>query len=138
MKTEGLMSTPEYQGIHHASVLVDDTQRALGFYHELLGMPLDHDRPNLGFPGAWLKVGEQQIHLIECPNPDPLERPPHGGRDRHIALTVRSLQVIADRLDEAGWPYTRSRSGRMALFCRDPDGNTLELAESAQDASKPT
>lgn len=26
--------------------------------------------------------------------------------------------------------YTRSRSGRCALFCRDPDQNALEFVES--------
>jgi len=26
-------------------------------------------------------------------------------------------------------PYTLSRSGRRALFCRDPDGNAIELVE---------
>jgi glyoxylase I family protein len=121
------MSTPQYLGIHHASVLVGDTRRALAFYHELLGMPLDDTRPDLGFPGAWLGIGAQQIHLIECPSPDPVERPPHGGRDRHTALAVADLEAIVERLEVAGWPYTRSRSGRAALFCRDPDGNTLEL-----------
>lgn len=123
------MSTPEYRGIHHASVLVDDTERALAFYHGLLGLPIDPSRPDLDFPGAWLAVGGQQIHLIECPNPDPRERPPHGGRDRHTALAVARLDTLVARLDAADWPYTRSRSGRAALFCRDPDGNTLEMIE---------
>ncbi|HBH36209.1 MAG TPA: glyoxalase, partial [Gammaproteobacteria bacterium] len=78
--------------------------------------------------GAWLKVGDQQIHLLELPNPDPLEnRPPHGGRDRHVALAVADLSLIRQRLDEAGIDYTMSRSGREALFCRDPDANAIEL-----------
>lgn len=125
------MSEPAYLGIHHASVLVADTARALAFYHDLLGMPVADDRPDLGFPGAWLVIGDQQIHLLECPNPDPAERPPHGGRDRHTALRVRDLKAIVTRLEAAGWPYTRSRSGRAALFCRDPDGNTLEMVAGA-------
>jgi len=34
---------------------------------------------------------------------------------------------LAGRLDAAGISYTPSRSGRAALFCRDPDGNALEF-----------
>ena len=120
----------EFLRIHHASVVVADSQRALGFYLDILGMQLDPSRPDLGFPGAWLKVGEQQIHLLEVKNPDTVEgRPAHAGRDRHTALQVRGLDELEQRLETAGIPYTRSRSGRKAIFCRDPDGNGIEFVE---------
>lgn len=113
--------------MHHASLLVADTARALAFYRDLLGLPLA-ERPDLGFPGAWLQVGAQQIHLLELPNPDPQAgRPDHVGRDRHLALAVDELDAMIARLERAGIPYTRSRSGRAAVFCRDPDGNGVEL-----------
>jgi glyoxylase I family protein len=114
-------------GIHHASLIVSDTERSLGFYRDLLGLPLA-DRPELAFPGAWLQVGRGQIHLLELPNPDPVEgRPRHGGRDRHLALSIEGLDAVARRLERAGIEFTRSRSGRSAIFCRDPDANALEL-----------
>ncbi|MEJ2644022.1 MAG: VOC family protein [Gammaproteobacteria bacterium] len=120
----------EVSGLHHVSVLVGDTARALAFYHGVLGIAVDGGRPDLGFPGAWLNVGGAQIHLLELPNPDPtIGRPAHGGRDRHVALTVRDVAATAAALERAGIDYTRSRSGRPALFCRDPDGNALELVE---------
>jgi glyoxylase I family protein len=53
----------------------------------------------------------------------------HGGRDRHLAALVSDLDAVAARLDGAGIGYTLSRSGRRALFVRDPDANTLELIE---------
>jgi glyoxylase I family protein len=116
-----------FVAIQHASLLVSDTRRALAFYRDVLGLePVA--RPDLGFPGAWLGVGQQQIHLLELPNPDPVDgRPAHGGRDRHVALLTRDLGGLTGRLDAAGVAYTPSRSGRPALFCRDPDGNTLEI-----------
>lgn len=114
--------------ILHVSVIVADTERALGFYRDVLGLRLDPRRPDLGYPGAWLDVGSQQIHLLEVPNPDPTtDRPPHGGRDRHAAFAVDDFDSLRAALDRAGIPYTLSKSGRRALFCRDPDGNTLEL-----------
>lgn len=117
-------------GVHHASLLVRDIEMSLGFYRDLLGLSLDSKRPDLGYPGAWLQAGSQQIHLMELPDPDPREgRPDHGGRDRHIALAVSDLGQIIERLAEAGLSYSVSRSGRRALFCRDPDGNALEFME---------
>ena len=121
---------PRLTAFHHASLLVSDTIRALDFYQGLLGLEIEPSRPDLGFPGAWLRLGEVQIHLLELPNPDPVEgRPAHGGRDRHLAFRVENLEAMARRLEAAGVQVSRSRSGRAALFCRDPDGNAVELLE---------
>ena len=117
--------------LHHASLIVADTARSMGFYQDLLGLEADGNRPDLGYPGAWLWVGGRQLHLLQLPNPDPVQgRPAHGGRDRHVAFVVAKLDLLVDRLESAGVAYTLSRSGRRALFCRDPDGNALEFMES--------
>ena len=114
--------------LHHVSVIVADTARALEFYRDLLGLAVNSDRPDLGYPGAWLDVGAAQIHLLELPNPDPVtNRPAHGGRDRHLALAVPDFEDVLQRLEAAGVAVSRSRSGRAAAFCRDPDGNAVEL-----------
>jgi glyoxylase I family protein len=117
-------------GMHHASLIVADTNRSLGFYQDLLGLSVDASRPDLGYPGAWLRLGAQQIHLLELANPDPTDgRPVHGGRDRHLALSVPDLDRVIERMDAADIRYNLSRSGRRALFCRDPDANALEFVE---------
>ena len=118
------------QALHHVSLVVADTGKALGFYHDLLGLPL-LPRPDLGFPGAWLQLGQQQLHLLQVHNPDPVQdRPQHGGRDRHIAVNIDSLDELVQALKKAGISYSRSRSGRAAVFCRDPDGNGLEFIQA--------
>ena len=43
-----------------------------------------------------------------------------------FATTTAALETA---LECAGISYTRSRSGRQALFCRDPDGNALEFGD---------
>ncbi len=115
--------------ILHATFLSADLERSRSFYEGVLGLSADPARPDLGFPGVWYAVGtHQQIHLMRLPNPEAgLQRPDHGGRDRHVALAVDDLAELAGRMDAAGIPYTRSKSGRAALFCRDPDGNALEF-----------
>jgi glyoxylase I family protein len=45
-------------------------------------------------------------------------------------MLVSDLQQIMQRLESSNIDYTLSKSGRRALFCRDVDGNALELIES--------
>ena len=119
-----------FNEILHIGLLVKDTTRSLEFYQGVLGLEIDATRPDLGYPGAWLRVGRQQIHLMELTNPDPVTgRPAHGGRDRHFALAVSDVDELRRALDAAGVVYTQSKSGRKAMFCRDPDGNALEFVE---------
>lgn len=114
--------------IHHSSVVVADIEVSLAFYCNILGLMVDPARPDLGYPGAWLRIGQQQIHLLEVDNVDPtVGRPEHVGRDRHVAFHLDNIDALAKQLEHADIPYTRSRSGRNALFCRDPDGNGLEF-----------
>lgn len=118
--------------IHHVSLLTSDLQRSLAFYEGVLQFAREESRPDLGSSGAWLKLGDHQIHLLELPNPDPTQgRPAHAGRDRHLALTVADITRLEAVLRAAGVDITKSRSGRRALFCRDPDGNGLEFVEPA-------
>jgi len=117
--------------IQHVSVIVADLPRALHFYVDVLGLDVDATRPEMAFNGAWLKVGTQHIHLLQLPNPDPVSgRPPHAGRDRHTALLVSGLDELVERLERAAVSFTRSHSGRSAVFCRDPDCNAVELIEA--------
>jgi glyoxylase I family protein len=121
---------PLVAAIDHCSLIVANTAKALEFYRGILGMKVDASRPELGYPGAWLQMESSQIHLLELPNPDPLDnRPVHGGRDRHLALRVTDLNTVIQRLQQAGINYSKSKSGRAALFCRDFDENAIELIE---------
>ena len=126
------------QSILHATVIVANLDKSLEFYCNILGLEMNPDRPDLGYPGAWLNVGQQQLHLMQLPNPDPIAgRPIHGGRDRHIAFVIADLELLRQRLDEAEVDYTLSKSGRQALFCRDPDSNALEFVELPLSAHLP-
>jgi len=118
--------------ILHIAMIVSDIQQSADFYEGILGLRRDV-RPDLGFSGIFYALdGGQQLHLMQIPNPyAACALPEHGGRDRHLAFGVDDIDEIAERLAQAGIGFTRSRSGRAAMFCRDPDGNVIELCEVA-------
>jgi glyoxylase I family protein len=116
-------------GILHASFLTSDLARSRAFYEDVLGLRPNPNRPQMSYEGVWYDVApNQQIHLLLLPSPETgLQRPAHGGHDRHVALEASDFERLIARLEQAGIVYTLSSSGRRALFCRDPDGNTLEF-----------
>jgi glyoxylase I family protein len=121
-----------YGGLHHAGLLVADTELAKKFLIGVFGFSDESElRPKtLPYPGAFLRCGAHQIHLMELPNPDAdSTRPEYVGRDRHLALAVNSVESLRARLDKVGHAYKLSSSGRKALFCRDVDSNGFEFVE---------
>jgi len=116
----------------HATILVADLNKARAFYEQILGFVANHSRPAMSFDGVWYDLGpQQQLHLMQLPNPEAgLQRPENGGRDRHIAFAVDNLSALAQTLEGSGVVYNLSKTGRRALFCRDPDDNALEFVET--------
>ncbi|CAK9860306.1 unnamed protein product [Sphagnum jensenii] len=123
----------EFSGVHHVGVLCENLERSLEFYCGLLGLETNPNRPNSKLPyrGAWLNVGSEMIHLMELPNPDPTTgRPEQGAEDRHVCVFVKDLKPLKALFDKTGTLYTTSMYGRVQLFARDPDGNTVEFQEA--------
>ena len=118
--------------LHHVTFLSADLTLSRAFYQDLLGLSPDDKRPAMSFDGIWYDIAPgQQLHLMRLPDPElNLQRPLYGGRDRHIAFCVADLAAIIIKLDAAAIAYTRSQSGRPAVFCRDPDQNALEFIEA--------
>jgi catechol 2,3-dioxygenase-like lactoylglutathione lyase family enzyme len=108
-------------GIHHVGLVVTDVDAARHFYLDRLGLSERDDRPDFGFGGAWLQVGDQQVHLIEGREPAP------GGG--HFALAVDDLDSVVAQLRGAGVTVSDPvpvGTGRQS-FVRDPSGNVVEL-----------
>lgn len=125
-----MTESDNFLSIHHISFIIYNLDNAMHFYGKVLDLKVDESRPNLSIDGCWFTINEtQQIHLLLVTNNDPVKRPAHGGRDRHTAFKVRDLDIIALRLDDNAITYMMSKSGRKALFVRDPDRNTLELMQ---------
>jgi catechol 2,3-dioxygenase-like lactoylglutathione lyase family enzyme len=113
----------------HTGLVISDLARSRAFYEGVLGFTPNPTRPNFDFEGVWYDIGQNQVHLMVVPNPyQNIQRPAHGGRDNHIAFAVEDVAPVVTELDKAGVSYSMSKSGRAAVFCRDPDGNALEFS----------
>ena len=115
--------------ILHTTFLSADLARSRVFYGDIFGLLEDPLRSVMSFDGIWHVVtSTQQIHPMVLPNPEVgLQRAVHGGRDRHVAYGVSDIAELRSRLIAAKIKFTESSTGRVALFCRDPDDNALEF-----------
>jgi len=110
---------------------VTDAARDIKFYTEILGFQAI-PRPEMGFKGAWLAMGDQQLHLLEVPG---FEAP----KGQHFAFDVTDIEAARAHLTAQGVDV--SEPSAMADVCwqcffKDPSGNLLELNQAlgAQDA----
>ena len=107
------------KGIAAIWLPVDDMQRAVAFYRDVLGLEvLDHD-------GDWSEVtaGDQRIGLNASESPA-------GDGGAVIAFAVDDLDATVAQLRERGVQFTGEVSehpwGRIAPFA-DPEGNDLQI-----------
>lgn len=119
-----------FAGPLHVGFLCASLEASLAFYCGVLGLQQSSDRPDAKLPyrGAWLKIGQEMIHLLELPAPGLAVGTP--GHDRKAAFGLASIATLEARLKDHGIPCTRSQAGRKAIFFRDPDQNCIECYEA--------
>lgn len=110
--------------VHHVALNVGDVDAAVAFYTGTLGLTVRKDRPDFGFPGAWLDAGGQQVHLIQS------DSEPAAGQ--HFAILVEDLAATVDELRgkgiEVGEPMGVGTG--LQTFVNDPSGNMIELHQA--------
>jgi len=115
----------ELAGIHHVAICVDDLDVGLDFYIRVLGLRRAERPDSLPNPGAWLDMGDQQVHLLAG-----VDRGP--GTFQHFSVSVVSLDDAEAALRELGVVLEDHQVvegyGRQA-FVRDPFDNLVELFE---------
>ena len=112
------------QRIDHATIDVSDVERAKAFYGGLLGLA-EMPRPaGFDFGGAWFRIGQVDLHLVQREKPETA-----GGR--HVCFWVGDVRGLARRLEAAGfkieWETRYVIPGIERFFVRDPDGNRVEF-----------
>jgi catechol 2,3-dioxygenase-like lactoylglutathione lyase family enzyme len=124
--------------LDHAALLVSDPERSRAFYVGVLGLEEVPRPETFEFPGLWLQIGDQQLHLIREAE-DGRAREDYsagelaGGFTSHFAIEVDDLRatiaaVSATGGELAGGPRPRG-DGVMQAYISDPDGHVVELMQ---------
>jgi len=113
-------------GVHHVSLNTPDVEATAAFYIAHLGGIRRNDRPELGFDGAWIDLGGQQVHLLAG------QAPPALGQ--HFALRVADLDAAVGELRSHGVEVSDpvSIGDARQSFLHDPAGNLVELHQTAR------
>ena len=109
-------------GIHHVSINVKDVDAAIEFYVGVLNLEL-LTRPDLGFPGAWIQAGGQEIHLLGTDSGAPV-------REQHFAFAVDDADEVHAILTLQGLAPSEVReipNVCRQFFTHDPSGNMIEF-----------
>jgi catechol 2,3-dioxygenase-like lactoylglutathione lyase family enzyme len=130
----------EIRNLDHVALLVKDVERSLRFYVQVLGME-EHPRPSsFNFPGAWLRKGSAELHLIGEDEPGRVAQVQPGGYSpeelsighaTHIAFEVTDLEgtrkhLLTHDISIVGGPRPRG-DGVMQMYVCDPDGYIVEF-----------
>ena len=111
---------------HHVALVVKDLDACIRFYGSVMGLET-LERPAFDFPGHWFQVGENtELHLMvmEETIPDTM---------RHMAIEVEDFSATIKTLEAEGIQITEGPGKRVDgsdyLFCKDPDGNLIEIVK---------
>jgi catechol 2,3-dioxygenase len=117
--------------IGHVHLKVADLDRALNFYHGVLGFEITQ---RFGKQAAFLSAGGYHHHLGLNTWESAGGKPPAPGTTGlyHVAILYPTRAQLADalkRLTAAGVPLTGASDHGVseALYLNDPDGNGVEL-----------
>lgn len=104
-------------GVHEIAFEVEDLERSIAFYRDVLGLPLLSRGPQQ----AWFCIGAQRLALFTSDRP---------GSGQHFAFLIppekteqaRSALVARGFLEE-----TMQQDDGFSVYFRDPDANKIEL-----------
>jgi glyoxylase I family protein len=123
------------KGVHHIGIAVNDVERAVKFYTEVLGMKvakLGKDDMGDRLSRADLRSGDSMVVLFQRPQPIDKDAVKEDGATHH-AFTVSPEDFDLAERKMADWgvkihstPTVERASGRGFYFF-DPDGNLLQL-----------
>lgn len=134
----------------HTGITVSNFEKAVQFYWDVFGCPLvgvadtppDRVRTFFGVAGeapsckiGWIRVpGGAVLEIFEFqPHVPPRDVPWNGVGLTHISFNVRNLPRWYDYLTSKGVTCVsrpeRSPRGHSFFFCRDFDGNLIELMD---------
>ena len=125
--------------INHYLVVSKNLERSKQFYQEVLGLELA-ERPDFGFPGYWLKTGDNICVHLASQDPNKirdnflLKKHPKGttgsGSVDHIAFLAQNPEEVRNRIqkNKVEMHFRSFPDAKLfQIFLKDPDDVTIEL-----------
>jgi len=125
--------------LNHYLIVSKNLERSRKFYEQVLGLELA-DRPDFGFPGYWLKTGEEICVHLASQDPNKirdkflLKKHPKGtggsGSVDHIAFLAKDPEGVRDRIkkNKVDMQVRSFPDAKLfQIFLKDPDNVTIEL-----------
>jgi YD repeat-containing protein len=113
-------------GINHVSISAPQLDASVRFYTEVFGMERVPAPKFSGQPVAWLRLGNQQLHLFQREGAPPFH---HFGLDvddfEAAYLRVRELEIRDNDAFMGG--IFELPGGEAQMYLRDPAGNLVEV-----------
>src|SRR5260370_40947624 len=126
-------------GLNHYLIVAKNLERTRDFYCNVLGLELA-ERPDFGFPGYWLKAGDEICVYLASQAPNKirdqflLKKHPKGttgsGAVDHIAFVARNPREVRGRIqkNKVEMHYRSFPEAKLfQIFLKDPDDVTIEL-----------
>lgn len=122
--------------LDHGALVVADEQRAREFYVGALGLEEIPRPSSFDFPGLWVRVGDQEIHIIggRGARMDWTADELAGGFASHLAIEVEDFDGFLAQLGTplVAGPRDRGDGVRQA-YVQDPDGHVIEIMSHGPD-----
>jgi glyoxylase I family protein len=139
--------------VHHIGITVSDLEASLDFYADLLGGerigPFERSGPRIdavtGYPGVVVRqafvralTGDTVVELLQYVGGSSVRLDPDNGHvgAAHVAITVRGLDGLLDRLRQRGVEtvsdpivVSAPMAGYRCVYVLDPDRVRVELVE---------
>ena len=127
--------------LNHFLLVAKDLERTRNFYQKVLGLDLA-DRPDFGFPGYWLRTGDNICVHLASQEPNEirdqflLKKHPKctggSGSVDHIAFLAKNAFEVRERIQSNNVEmhfrsFPDAKPPLFQIFLKDPDDVTVEL-----------
>ena len=127
--------------LNHFLLVAKDLERTKNFYRQVLGLEIA-ERPDFGFPGYWLKAGDDICVHLASQEPNQirdqflLKKHPKGtsgsGSVDHIAFLAKNAGEVRKRIQKNNVEmhfrsFPEAKPPLFQIFLKDPDDVTIEL-----------
>lgn len=128
----------EITGLAHVGIFVDDVEKSMGFYEDILGLErawkCTFNADGNTFTCAFMKKGSLCLELVQRR----IGKNPGNGMIDHVAMMVDDIEAFRKQLEQKGIEFETADqmfckdmfpNGTKWVFFRGPDNEHIEISQ---------